>query len=180
MLGVLTPVDSSIALGLFMRRDSVIEPWKVWRFREDFLRKHGLTAVPFEDARHFMPETAADIAAACRSECFLHAHVIPLIDEPRCCYRAMLSKDAFEALGDYDTIWTHFLVLEENDRFAIICDELFNTICGSQRFVENALGRKRANACTEFLKDFVDEALFPEHEKAIFRELVTFYDRTPA
>lgn len=178
MAGVVTSVDNSTALRLFMRRDGVLESWKLWRFREDFLRKHGLTAAPFEDARHFTPQSAADIAKACRSEGFLSAHVIPLIDEPRCCYRAILTNDAFEALGDIETIWTHFLVLEENDRFAIICDELFNTISGSPRFVESALGRKSASACTEFLKDFVDEAMFPEHEKAIFRELVTFYDRT--
>ncbi len=80
-----------------------------------------------------------------------------------------------ELLGDVDTIWVHFLMLEENRRFAIICDELFNTIAGNQGFVEDALDRRIGDAYRDFLHEFVDEARFPEPEKTSFRELVAFY-----
>lgn len=95
----LTPIGEMSASHLFRQRDRVIEPWKIWRFREEFLAKRDMAAVPFEDARHFTSQTSASIAKACRAEGFLRAHVIPLIDEPRCCYRAILTTDAFEALN---------------------------------------------------------------------------------
>lgn len=79
------------------------------------------------------------------------------------------------ALDDIDIVWTHFLLLEEQERFAIIADFLFYTIAGPRSFVEAVLGSTVDDANREFLRSIVDEAFFCQSEKATFREVVAFY-----
>lgn len=88
----LTKVDSSVAPQLFARRDAVLNgPWHFWSFREEFLKRRRLTAVPFQNSLYFRRESVK-VANVCRAQGFQRAHAISF-DDPNCCYEANLTAD---------------------------------------------------------------------------------------
>lgn len=162
---------------LFSLRDAVIEYGKVNRLAASFLRSGSMAAVPFEEAQHFASDTADALGSACQAYGLHGGFVVPLPDEPRCCYRTDFTSASFSALSNVDVIWTQFIVLDENQRCALLCDDLFNTIAGPRSFVERALGMSVRDAMSQFLRDFVDEAHFGAADKQLFVDLVRYYEQ---
>jgi hypothetical protein len=171
----LNQVAGERMLQAYQRREKMLDDSTPIRLRRDYLIKHGLVAVPFEDATHFTEETALTLCDACREYAYEKALVIPLVDDQQCCFEMPLTVEAFMALGDIDITWQYFVIVEVQDRFAILVDELFNTIAGSPGFVCRGLGQWIEETEKDFLDNWVRDSFFSDSEKKSFEELVAFY-----
>ncbi|MFO0836950.1 MAG: hypothetical protein U1D55_00365 [Phycisphaerae bacterium] len=81
----------------------------------------------------------------------------------------------FSALNDVDIVWEHFVLVEEQGRFAVLCDFLHNTMAADEKFIRGARQRTIDEAERAFLKDFVHDSDFDEREKNDLRSLVAYY-----
>lgn len=173
-------VDSTEQDRLFRLRESVLHIETHLRFRREFLQGKGLVGTPFEDAPHFSEEGARSLALACLEFEFCRGFVVPLFDVRSECFGIEFSFDAFRALSDIDVISSMFVILEENQSFGVLVNDLFNTIVGPREFIEVSLECSLSAAREEFLTAFVHESGFNPAEKRTFTELVEFYSKLDA
>lgn len=162
---------------LLETRDRICEARQFVRFADSFLACPPKHAIPFEDAQHFTEDTALALARACREQGYTTGVIIPFDDERLNCFRVQFDASVFQRLADIDVVWNYFLMLEDGNRMAVLCDELFNTIAGPLGFIEDALDQTIEDARATFLNTFVGESGFPDWEKREILSLVQYYDR---